>query len=86
MSTVDLLCAAFPNVEREVLELCLETHQQWEELLGADYDVEAQLNKIVEEHISDAQRPPLDLEHDQGQRTAQCSVSQLDLAPNAPAR
>jgi hypothetical protein len=53
---LDQLCAEFPNVQREVLELCIETHQNLEQELGAEYDVEDALSKLCAGYASDELR------------------------------
>lgn len=50
---LDMLCAEFPNVQREVLELCIETHQGLEQELGDEYDVEDALDKLCAQHATD---------------------------------
>lgn len=35
---LDRLCAAYPRMEREVLDIALYAHEAWERELGVDYD------------------------------------------------
>ena len=35
---LDRLCAAYPQMEREVLDIALYAHEAWEREIGANYD------------------------------------------------
>ena len=50
---LDMLCAEFPNVQRKVLELCIESHQGLEQELGDEYDVEDALDKLCAQYATD---------------------------------
>jgi hypothetical protein len=36
---LDRLCAAYPRMEREVLDIAMYAHEAWEREIGANYDV-----------------------------------------------
>lgn len=86
-TTLDLLCAMYPNVDRASLELCMDTHFDFVQEHGtSDYDVEAALNKLCDHHHNNngPERPPTVVIDQGSSDPAQPGECDVDPAIDAP--